>query len=162
VADAAVDDLRGTPPTSTTTTTLNPQRPCGEDPDGMCGGVCERGECVRDSLTGTVCLCSGPCGRDSDGTCGGSCPLSPLEQCVSGQSGDCVCFLPCQALGGIGSCQGSCADPRAVCSFAPPPFPSCSCIIPCEASGAPPCNPPCGPGQGCVFNPGTSACECVP
>jgi hypothetical protein len=38
----------------------------------------------------------------------------------------------------------------------------CTCIIPCEGSGAPPCSPPCSPGQGCVFDPAAAACVCAP
>jgi hypothetical protein len=114
---------------TTTTTTLDPLRPCGRDPDGMCGGVCAGliDQCVQDDLTG-ACVC------------------------VPG---------PCQPLGGIGSCQGACPSP-ATCTFVPVPSAPCQCIIPCAGSGAPDCNPPCGPSQGCVFNPNTSACECVP
>ncbi len=51
--------------------------------------------------------------------------------------------------------------PRASCTLFPGPG-GCACVIPCAGSGAPPCDPPCGPGQGCAFNPSTSACECVP
>ena len=161
-ADAAIDELRrastSTTTTTTTSTTLDPLRPCGEDPDGTCGGACERGDCVRHSLSGT-CVCSRPCGRDPDGTCGGICDFYPAEYCDEDQAGNCVCIFPCQALGGIGSCRGTCADPRAVCSFNPPPLPSCACIIPCAPSE---CSPPCGPSQGCILNPDTAACVCVP
>src|SRR5262245_8672609 len=103
-----------------------------------------------------------PCGRDPNGTCGGVCE-GLIDQCVQDDlTGACVCVPgPCQPLGGIGSCQGACPSP-ATCTFVPVPSAPCQCIIPCAGSGAPDCNPPCGPSQGCVFNPNTSACECVP
>jgi hypothetical protein len=100
-----------------------------------------------------------PCGPLGDGTCGGICPF-PFDSCVEGSaSGECVCVEgPCGARGGIGQCGGTCPDPRAVCGFGPT---GCLCAIPCAGSGAPPCNPPCGAFEACLFNPSTSACECV-
>jgi hypothetical protein len=68
-----------------------------------------------------------PCGRDPNGTCGGICDLYPAEGCVEDASGNCVCFLPCQPLGGIGQCHGECADPRASCSFTGDPSFPCAC-----------------------------------
>ena len=103
-----------------------------------------------------------PCGRGPDGMCGGLCD-SFFDDCVQDdQSGACVCVPgPCRAVGGIGSCGGTCQDPRAVCTLFPVPG-GCVCIIPCAGSGAPPCDPACQPGQGCILNPNTSACECAP
>lgn len=132
-ADAAVEDLRGAPTTSTTTTTststtLDPFRPCGPDAGATCGGVC----------------------------------ASLVDECVpDGQTGTCACVPgPCRAIGGAGSCGGTCAHPSAVCTAFPPG--SCACVIPCAGSGAAPCAPACLPGQGCLFNPDTAACECAP
>ena len=134
-ADAAVDDLRGTPNTTTTSTTTS---------------------------TTTTLDPFRSCGRDPDGTCGGLCD-SFFDDCVQDdQSGACVCVPgPCRAVGGIGSCGGTCQDPRATCTLFPVPG-GCVCIIPCAGSGAPPCDPACQPGQGCIFDPNTSACECAP
>ena len=101
IADAAVDNLNGAPPTtttasiSTTTTTLDPFRPCGRDPGGTCGGIC-------------------------DGV---------VDQCVQdGQTGACVCVSPpCQAIGGIGSCRGSCPS-GSTCTFTGDPSLPCTCF----------------------------------
>jgi hypothetical protein len=134
-ADAAVDDLRGGPPPSPTTTptatatataTLDPSRPCGQDPGGTCGGACERGDCGPAGFTGE-CVCLRPCGRDPGGTCGGICDFYPLEQCVEDAGGNCTCFLPCQALGGIGQCHGDC-PPTMTCSFTGVPSNPCACF----------------------------------
>jgi len=131
-ADQAVDDLRGTSTTSstttsTTTTTLDPLRPCGRDPDQTCGGTCERGTCGAAPLNGD-CVCLRPCGRESNGTCGGVCDFYPAEGCVEDQSGNCVCFLPCQPFGGIGQCARDCADPTKHCTFTGVPSAPCACF----------------------------------
>lgn len=134
-ADAAVDDLRGTPPpstatptaTATATATLDPSRPCGTDPGGTCGGSCERGECGPGGVTGE-CVCVRPCGREADATCGGICDFYPFEQCVEDEAtGNCTCFLPCQAIGGFGQCQGEC-PPMTTCSFTGEPSTPCACF----------------------------------
>jgi hypothetical protein len=148
---------------------------CG---DGLCGpsedcGTCPQdcGTCPTTTTTSTTTSTTTttttldpfrPCGRDPDGTCGGLCD-SFFDDCVQDdQSGACVCVPgPCRAVGGIGSCGGTCQDPRAICTLFPVPG-GCVCIIPCAGSGAPPCDPACQPGQGCIFNPNTSACECAP
>jgi hypothetical protein len=96
-----------------------------------------------------------PCGLDSSGTCGGVCN-SFFEDCVrDDQTGACVCVLgPCRAVGGIGSCGGTCPSP-AICTLFP--VGGCACIIPCAT-----CEPACQFPQACVFDPTTSACVYAP
>lgn len=131
-----------------------------------CCDACGAGGCnATTTTTSSTSTTSNPvppaCGLDAGGTCGGLCP-SPQDECVQDpDSGACGCVPgPCRAIGGIGSCGGTCPAP-AICSFFPVPG-GCTCIIPCEGSGAPPCSPPCSPGQGCVFDPAAAACVCAP
>src|SRR5262249_26101390 len=113
------------------------------------------------SSTSTTSLFPPLCGPDAQGTCAGICP-SVFDDCVPDPgTGACTCVPgPCRAVGGFGSCGGTCPSP-ALCTLFPVPG-GCACVIPCEGSGAPPCPQPCQSGQACVFNPTTSACECAP
>ena len=130
--------------------------------DACVAGGCSATTTTTSSTSTTSTLVPPPCGPQAGGTCGGTC-TSLFDECVADPvTSACGCVLgPCRAIGGIGSCGGSCTDPRASCTLFPGPG-GCACVIPCAGSGAPPCDPPCGPGQGCAFNPSTSACECVP
>jgi hypothetical protein len=100
MADAAVDDLNGALPTTTTST----------------------------STTTTTLDPFRSCGRDPGGTCGGFCD-GVIDQCVQDdQTGACVCVSPpCQPIGGIGSCRGSCPSGET-CTFTGDPSFPCACF----------------------------------
>src|SRR5262249_21348081 len=126
-------------------------------PVPSCCDACVSGGCLTTttttSSTSTTTITSlPPCGLDAGGTCSGLCP-NLSDVCVQDSTaGACGCVQgPCRAFGGIGSCAGSCPPP-ALCTFAPVPG-GCTCIIPCEGSGAPPCSPPCSFPQACIFDP---------
>ena len=129
-----------------------------------CCDACGAAGCNTTTTTSSTTTTTNPippgCGLDSGGACAGLCP-SPQDECVQDPvTGACGCAPgPCRPIGGIGSCGGTCPPP-AICTLFP--VGGCACIIPCEGSGAPPCSPPCSPGQGCLFDPSAGACACAP
>jgi hypothetical protein len=127
-----------------------------------CCDACGESGCATTTTTSTTSTTSTtdpfrPCGPDAGGVCGGVCP-SLFDVCVDDSgTGGCTCVLgPCQAIGGIGSCGGSCSNPAATCSFYPG---GCACIIFCDQNE---CAGPCPFPQACVFNELTSSCVCAP
>ncbi len=128
-----------------------------------CCDACDAGGCsatttTTTSSTTTTSPVPPACGLDAGGACGGLCPLLQ-DDCVQDPvTGACGCVPgACRAIGGIGSCGGTCPAPATCTLF--PVAGGCTCITFCAGNA---CTPPCLIGQACVFAPSAGECVCAP
>jgi hypothetical protein len=129
--------------------------------DACVDGGCATTTTTTSTTTSTTADPFRPCGPDATGTCGGICS-GGVDLCVQdAQTGECVCVEgPCRAVGGFGSCYGTCLSPAATCTLCAA-CGGCGCIIPCNGGSYPTCNGTCPPSYACGTDGIDPGCLCI-